>query len=229
MASSPRIRPPLALVRSVERAPSSPPEAKTSPEPPTPALDDSELVRAILDGDSGAAASLHDRLRPRIEGTVRRLLGPRDVDIEDLVQLSMIQIVESIGRFRGDCPLDGWAASIAAHVVYKHIRRRRTERRLFSGFGEDTLAPSSSTGRQITARSLLRRVLEHLGVVDEDKAYAFVLHDVCGFDLKEIAEITSATVSAAQTRLVRGRRELHDRIAGDPDLAGILDDMEDRS
>ena len=53
-----------------------------------------------------------------------------------------------------------------------------------------------------------------------------MLHDVHGYDLREVAEITGATRAATQSRLVRGRKELHERIAADPDLAAVLADLE---
>jgi RNA polymerase sigma-70 factor (ECF subfamily) len=193
------------------------------------AFDDSELLAAIRRGDPTAATALHDRLRPQVERTIRRLLGAGDPDHNDVAQQAMIEVVSTIDRYRGDCSLDSWTSAVAAHVVYKQIRRRKTERRIFGALDADVLAEAHSrsrTGREAMLRSLVRRVALHLDAVDEVKAWTFILHDVCGYDLREIAQITGVSTAAAQTRLVRGRREIHERIADDPELVNLLESME---
>jgi RNA polymerase sigma-70 factor (ECF subfamily) len=83
-----------------------------------------------------------------------------------------------------------------------------------------------TTHQQPVLRALLSRVCEHLQKITPERAWAFLFHDVYGYSLEEIAAMTGTTVAAAQSRLVRGRRELHQRIADDPDLAGGLDSLE---
>lgn len=204
----------------------SPEEGTPQPRLPSPTLDDSQLLSCIRAGDPDAAAALHDRLRPVVERAIRRILGPGDRDQEDLAQQAMIEVVYTIDRFRGDCPLDAWASTVAAHVVFNHIRRRTTERRIFEAgpFDDDDAGPASthSLSRAATARSTLKRVMTHLDGIDEAKAWTYMLHDVCGYDLREVAQITETSVAAAQSRLVRGRRELHERLAADPELASMF-------
>lgn len=189
-----------------------------------PSLDDTQLLAALRAGDVGAAAALHDRTRGVVERTVRRLLGSRDADCEDLCQQAFIEIIDTIEHFRGDCPLDGWVSVVTARVVYKQLRRRTVERRIFARTPLQ-LAPDviSAPKQSSVLRDLVGRVAKHLLRVDENRAWTFLLHDAYGYDLKEIAQITGVSVAAAQTRLVRGRREVHERISADPGLAGALD------
>lgn len=186
------------------------------------AFDDSEMLQAMKAGDSSAAAAFHDRVRPQVDRTLYRLLGRRDVDHDDMAQLALIELVFTIDRFRGDCSLDSWVSTLTAHVVYKHLRRRKTERRIFAS--PDDVAPASTRGHagMVAARQVIEKVQGLLDDMDEAKAWTYVLHDVCGYDLKEIAQITGATVAAAQTRLVRGRRELHEKIQRDSELSAAL-------
>jgi len=191
-----------------------------------PRLDDTRLLAAIRAGEPRAATALYERSRPIVDRTVRRLLGRPDPDQQDISQQAMVEIVRSVDRYRGECPLDAWIATVAAHIVWKSLRKRKLERRvLVLGSTEEMEAPEQPA-RTAVLRSVIRRVKGHLEQMDEGRAWAFLLHDVHGYDVREMAGIMDISEAAAQSRLVRARKELHERIARDPELADALTQRE---
>jgi RNA polymerase sigma-70 factor (ECF subfamily) len=166
-------------------------------------------------------------VRPIVDRTLLRLLGSADPDYEDLAQVALFELVDTIQRFRRDCPLDAWLSLVTARVVYRHIRRRRLERRIF-----EQLSIDDAQGRlhvlpvAFEARQALDRVGTVLGVLDAKRVWTWLLHDVYGYDLKEITDIMGVSLSAAQSRLVRGRRDVHEQVRADSALAQYLLDFE---
>lgn len=205
-----------------------PRDAATPPPVLRVTLDDQALIAAVQGGDVRVASALCDRVWPQVDRTIRRLLGSRDADRDDIAQLALIELVGTIGRYRGDCSLDSWAQTVTAHVVFKHIRRRQVERRIFSDLISDDVttaaAPAHTEGSSAT-RQLLARVSGHLDGMNAGRAWAFVMHDILGYDLREVATMTGTSVAATQSRLVRGRRELHRRIAEDPELVAEMENL----
>lgn len=196
-----------------------PPRVDSEPPQPSERADE-ELVAALLRGDTTAATAFYDRAQLIVRRTVARLLGRYDSEVDDAAQLALIEIVGSIERFRGDCPLDAWLSVVSARVVYKLIRRRSLERKIFSEVPLQAVAvASSNTAREVSLRDSLRRIEKLLERVDQNRLWAFLLHDAYGFDLKEVASITGVSTAAAQTRLTRGRREVQERIERDAELA----------
>jgi len=182
------------------------------------------LLAAVRAGDPMVASALCDRLWPQVDKTIRRLVGRRDADHEDLAQLALIELVSTIGRYRGDCSLDTWAQAVTANVVFKHLRRRRVENRIFADLlvDDDIAAAPTHVERRSATREILNKIAKHLDGMNERRAWVFVLHDVMGYDLREVAQMTKASVAATQSLLVRGRRELHDRIGQDPALVEVF-------
>jgi len=201
-----------------------PADKGTGPAAAPRTLDDHGLVSAARAGDTSVSSALCNRLWPQVDRTIRKLLGRGDTDHEDLAQLSLFELVRTIDRYRGDCSLDTWAQTVTAHVVFKYIRRRRTERRIFADAlgDDDSHAAPVSVDRHSQSRELLTRVSNHLQKMNEGRAWTFVMHELMGYELKEIADMTQVSLAAAQSRLVRGRRDLHKRIASDPELADML-------
>jgi RNA polymerase sigma-70 factor (ECF subfamily) len=188
---------------------------------------DAELLAGVERGDVQLATAFCLRVRPIVDRTLTRLLGAADPDYEDLCQVALFELVDTIHRFRRDCPLDAWVSIVSARVAYRHIRRRKLERRIFGQVsledGEGTLVVSPAA---VEARQAIERVTALLAKMDSRRVWTWLLHDVYGYDLKEITEIMAVSLSAAQSRLVRGRREVHERVQADPKLALYLLEFE---
>ena len=189
-------------------------------------LDAVQLLASVRAGDGRAAEALYERSRPIVERTLRKLLGRSDPEHQDLFQQTMIEIVRTIDRYRGECPLEGWIATLAAHIVFKDLRHRRVERRVLTDVLPSEPVAADQPAHRASLRSTIDRVRDHLAGMDAGRAWAFLLHDVHGYDLREMAEIMGTSAAAAQSRLVRGRKELHERIAADPELACDLERRE---
>lgn len=182
---------------------------------------DEELISAIASGQDWAAEALYDKLHPTVERTLRRILHTSDADYDDLVQTTFERIVTTLatGRFAGACGLMTWASAIAGHVAVDALRSRIRSRKLFAREKDYSMSilgarDPVSDERRLEARSQLEALQDVLGRLKPDHANTLVLHDVLGHDLSEIAVMTGVSVAAAQSRLVRARKELLRRLGG---------------
>ena len=210
--------PPQIHLQLVSRAADAAPDNRAS------LRDDAQLLALVRTGEPRAADALHDRVRPRVDQTLYRLIGSHDNDHADLAQQSLIEIVTTIDHYRGEGTLDAWISTVTAHVVYKHTRRRQIERRLFQEmlYDDDARLASDRMVSDATARATLRRIGLLLATMDQQRVWAFMIHDVFGYDMRETAQILGVSAAAAQSRLARGRKQLHELIAADPELSSMM-------
>ena len=207
--------------------------AITPPRTPLRVVDDTEddasLIEAVAAGNANRAVVLYDRLRPVVSRTIRRL-APRSLEHEDLVQQAFMELVISLRGRPQVRSLDAWASTIAARTVYQRLRRSKLEERFGAVSSHDDaedaadLATSQGDGPLTTTvrRQALRQVASLLKGLNQSRVQVFVLHDVHGFELKEIADILGITVANAQSRLVRGRGDVHAALEAEPELFAAL-------
>jgi RNA polymerase sigma-70 factor (ECF subfamily) len=183
---------------------------------------DEAIIAAFARRDRRAAEMVYDHLVGVVDATLYRVIGRRETDHDDLIQTAFEQIIITLSRksFAGGCSLRGWAASIACHVGLNAIRARRRARRVFAQNADAELvalerpAPANPEA-EMMARTEISRLRMHLADMDPDRAETVIIHDVFGVSLAETAKLTSASLSAAQSRLVRGRRDIRKRMATD--------------
>lgn len=90
----------------------------------TVAYQDSDDIRACLNGDGQAYARLVRRYQDQVAARLWRFTRDRN-DLEDLVQSVFVEAYLGLGRFRGDAPLGHWLARIATRVGYRYWKQRR--------------------------------------------------------------------------------------------------------
>jgi RNA polymerase sigma-70 factor (ECF subfamily) len=181
-------------------------------------LDDEAIILAVQRGDRQVASALYDRLIRVVDHTVYRVFGRREVDHDDLVQMVFEQIIVTLSRrsYARACNLRTWASSIASHVAFNALRSRRRERKVLdreAAPDSETYAARGDAEREAAIRSDLVRVRGILVEMKPQYAETVFLHDVLGHELAEIALMMRVSVAAAQSRLVRGRKDLYRRLA----------------
>jgi len=189
----------------------------------TPANDrDLGLVRAAAAGDPAAQRAIVERLLERTRATVRYLAGDHP-DADDLVQLGLIQVLESAPSFRGESSLETWADRIVIRTALRELKRLRLRGRLVevvadagadepTGGQEPLLHPEREVARHQLAESLAR-LLDRL---PDKQRTVVVLGLVHGLRNEEIAELVGAPGNTVAERLRVGRKKLRQAIAKNP-------------
>jgi RNA polymerase sigma-70 factor, ECF subfamily len=190
-------------------------------------VSDEELVAALQRGDRRLGDKLYERLVNTVDATLCRTLGGRDPQHDDLAQIAFEQIVTTLAnhRYAKACSLKSWAGAITANIALNAIRSRRSEHKVFDKGSDALVAGEASADRRDTelalqARHEFERVRKHLARMNPERAEALVLHDMLGHEVSEMAVLLGISVPAAQSRLVRGRKELRERLLADGSAEG---------
>ena len=211
-------------MRSSAQSPSRPSWLRVvendAPEPrPEPKISDEDIISAFERGDGSTSSQLYDRLIGTVDRTLYRVLGQRDQEHDDLVQSAFEQIMLTLskGRFARACSLSTWASTITAHVALNALRSRTRERRVVDRCCDAEVESQRLPARvdvehQAGLQEQLGQLRAELAQMTPEKATTVLLYEVLGHELAEIAVMTNVSVAAAQSRLVRGRKELQQRM-----------------
>ncbi len=191
----------------------------------TPARVDRDwaLVDALRRRDSTAAERLLETYGDRVYRLALRITGNAP-DAEEVVQDAFWSVLRHIETFRGESLLGSWIYRITANAAYQKLRRaahRRDEIPLDQVLpilddGHHHGDPSGDWSAQIddpAIQSELRDVLA--SAIDELPANhraVFVLHDVEGLSMAEVADALGISLATAKTTAHRARLRLRKRL-----------------
>jgi RNA polymerase sigma-70 factor (ECF subfamily) len=188
---------------------------------PTRWAEDHALARRCVAGDGVAQRALYEREKRRVHAVLFRIFGS-NAGIDDVIQEVFIQVFRSLVGFRGESSLATWIDRCTVRVAYAQlskVRRRRAELELV----QDIDSGDPTAERRALAREATRRLYAVLDDLDPKLRLAFVLQELEGNSVAEVAAKMEATVVATKTRVFRARAKLATAARGDPVLREFLE------
>ncbi len=179
-------------------------------------LTDSQLVRALRDGDSDAPFVLWERYSPAVRRLLARTLGPSP-DIDDLTQEVFLRVFVRLPTLREPSALRSFTLSVAGNVLKWELRRRWISRRVrLSQTG--TLPEMEDRPDDVEARQALRRCYAIFDTLTAKERIAFTVRYMEGMTAEEVAATLSVSVSTAKRCIKRAAAKVAAEVAADPGL-----------
>jgi RNA polymerase sigma-70 factor, ECF subfamily len=134
-----------------------------------------------------------------------RYFGVPDKDLADVCQEVFIVVHRKLSEFEQRSSLRTWLFRICQRAASDY--RKKAYVRLETGVETtpESSAPVDSFTEPLETRRLLLRALEQL---DDDKRAVFVLFEIEGLDMKEVAQVMDCPLQTAYSRLHAARRTL---------------------
>lgn len=175
------------------------------------AHDDLKLAERCQAGAAGAFEEVYRANAPRLFGLICRLVGRNEA--EDLLQETFLSAHRKLALYKGESALGTWLFRLATNLCIDHLRSRSGR---WSQMTEELDANVESH------RGACGPVLGVVDRLDLDRALAtlppgartvFVLHDVEGFEHREIARLLGVSDGTSKSQLHRARFRLRDALA----------------
>lgn len=166
---------------------------------PALALDsDSAIIARVLAGARAEFEALVRRHNQRLFRAARAIVKS-DVEAEDVLQQTWLEIYRHLAQFRGDARFTTWATRIAVNAALAHARKR-------PAIAEVVDSVDHTTPDDLVEQQQLGKILEKcLQQLPQGSREVMVLRDVLELDTAETAVALGLTEEAVRVRLHRAR------------------------
>jgi RNA polymerase sigma-70 factor (ECF subfamily) len=166
---------------------------------------ETKLVARCRAGDVDAFETLYKQHGARIYSLASRMAGSPE-EGEDLLQEIFLQAYRKLDSFKGDASIGTWLYRLALNHCLDFVRSRRARMgKLTDTLDADASIEPMALRETPVARIDLQRAIEQL---PQGCREAFVLHDVEGYDHKEVAGMLGIAEGTSKSQVFKARMKL---------------------
>jgi RNA polymerase sigma-70 factor, ECF subfamily len=183
------------------------------------------LVKRAQRGDTEAFSNIFHVHKPRVYSLCLRMTN-NVAEAEDLTQEAFLQVFRKLPTFRGDSALSTWMYRVAVNTVLMYFRKRgRPQVSLDEPSSQNVKARKREYGlddqRLVTSvdRIALARAIKEL---PDGYRTIFLLHEVEGYEHREIARLLKCSVGNSKSQLHKARLKMREILSQLPQLNGVI-------
>lgn len=159
---------------------------------------DPAIIARVLGGARHEFETLVRRHNQRLFRAARAILRS-DVEAEDVLQQTWLEVYRHLGQFRGESQFTTWATRIAVNAALAHARKQPV-------VAEVVDEPDARTPDEAVENQQLGKILERcLAMLPQGNREVMVLRDVLELDTAETAAALGLSEEAVRVRLHRAR------------------------
>ena len=176
---------------------------------------EAEIIQRATEGDPTAFECLYRSHCKRVYAVCLRMVG-NTTEAEDLTQEAFMLLFRKIHTFRGESAFTTWLYRLVVNTVLMHLRKRSLPVvSMETGLAPDGEATPSSV--EIAASDLLLEgSIDRINLgrcvarLPAGSRAIFVLHDIQGYQHREIAEMLGHSEGASKSQLHKARKRLRE-------------------
>ncbi len=168
---------------------------------------DVRLAARCRSGDLAAFEELHRAHSQRLYAVAYRMLGHAE-DAEDMLQEIFLLAFRKLATYKGDASLGTWLYRLGVNACLDRLRskaRRNDKQTEWLDGEQPPISAVTEFGRSVVHRLDLERALRDLPA---GCRAAFLLHDVEGFEHREIATMLGIAEGTSKSQVHKARVRL---------------------
>lgn len=138
-------------------------------------------------------------------------MGVRDAEVEDVAQEVFVVVHRKLAQFDGRCAIQSWLFGIIYRVVRDHRRKAHVRHEVIT----DRPPELHTGGTETEFHHQLARLEQVLQSLDVKQRAVFVLYELEGMSMKDIADALGCPLFTAYTRLRKARRRVMNDLGAD--------------
>src|SRR5665648_35095 len=174
-------------------------------------MDDFELISQILKGNRNAFAFLVSRYQKLVVHITGRLIH-RQEEVGDVCQDVFLKVYQNLGKYRNECKLSTWIATIAYNTSINYLRKFKKGGELNPDDSAALRNLSDFKSDDYEQADLHRYLREQIEILPVQYRTVLTLYHLEEFSYQEIEQITGMPQGTVKSYLFRAKALLKEKL-----------------